>query len=316
MYRISNISLLAFLFALNLTASTVTLAVDPQWHMINVNNHGQGDAHLIIDGNIKGMIDLGEYDQATSHLVPYLKARGINHLDFVIISHPHTDHYGGLKALHDAGIAVNIVYSNLPPESVEDWNYKRSEFLNAVSLAGQHVQIEQGYVIPLNTASIKILYALKTTAIDGKQATINDYSIVMRWDAGGVRTLFTGDLDYNLGSVLSTKINVEAEILKVPHHGVTSMPPDSFFNSVDPQLTMNPSTTVLWGHSRGYQFRSWVGNRMHCHNGLNGNVVIRFGDAITLIPERETDSCRSGVLEIERRHNKLVLSPIFDLLMQ
>jgi len=67
-----------------------------QWMMINVNSTGkQGDAHLLIGGDKHFMIDTGQVYYVKNTLLPFFKKHNINHLDGVLITHPHFDHYGG-----------------------------------------------------------------------------------------------------------------------------------------------------------------------------------------------------------------------------
>ena len=298
-----------------------------EWHMINVNNSRQGDAHLLTDAGINTLIDAGSPEQGASHLVPYLQAHSISTIHHLFVSHPHTDHYGGIDALVDAGIIIKNVYYNLPPEGSDDFDYKQQEFLTTIdrclSQGAVTRDISKGFTFNLTNSKFKVLHAQKDNQINGQPIDLNDYSLIVQWDSGNYRTLFTGDLNANLGSELAELKHMKADILKVPHHGVTGIAPNSFFDTVDPQLAMFPSPRVLWDHPRGVQAKTWVtsNNIQYCHNGLNGNVVLEFGTHITATSEKPSQNCPNGRLEATpgekiNEKNTFNVTPIVSILLE
>jgi beta-lactamase superfamily II metal-dependent hydrolase len=85
------------------------------WVMLNVNKTGkQGDAHIISKGSMHFMIDTGQQYYVRSILIPYLRKHRITHLKGVLITHPHFDHYGGMKDLIESGISIDEIYMNMP----------------------------------------------------------------------------------------------------------------------------------------------------------------------------------------------------------
>lgn len=274
--------------------------------MVNVNFHSQGDANLLMDGSVVVLIDAGEKYAADQALIPYLSKKDINRIDHFFISHPHTDHYGGLESLLDSGIPVNNIYYNLPPVGFDDWNYKRVDFLTLINRAsnlGSTVRdIGAGFSVELPSSNIEVLYAQDgPTLKNGRRVSINDYSLILQWDAGGFRTLFTGDLNEPLGIELASEPHYKADILKVPHHGVTGVAPSVFFDVVDPQLNMFPSTIALWNHPRGDRVKKWTleSNIYYCNNGLNGDVVLRLNKSIvTAVSEKPSRNCPNAELDI------------------
>lgn len=282
-----------------------TLADSPEWHMVNVNTSKQGDAHLLIDSGVNTLIDAGSSSQAKSQLVPYLRAHEIATIHHLFISHPHTDHYGGLDALLNASVAVKNVYYNLPPIDSNDFDYKRTEFLAAISRAqnagAQALDVSAGFGLILANSRFKVLHAQKESMVNGRDIDINDYSIILQWDADDFRTIFTGDLNARLGAELAKRNDIKADVLKVPHHGVSGIAPNSFFDAVNPSLAMFPSTADLWVHQRGEQAKNWVKSKniSYCHNGLNGNVVLTFnGPSLTVKSNAPSAACPSRELTI------------------
>lgn len=297
----------------------------PEWHMVNVNNHTQGDAHVLIDNGVVSMIDAGQPSEAKRYLVPYLKAHNIRVIEHFWVSHPHTDHYGGIESLLDARIQIKNIYYNMPPEDVRDWNYIPFQFMatmnRAKSMGSKLFDVKKGFKVRTKNTTMTVIHAQKTKTVNGQTIDVNDYSLIMQWDAGEFRTLFTGDLNKKLGTKLSQFDFVKADILKMPHHGVTGIAPNSLFDTVAPSMVMFPSTKTLWNHPRGRQAKLWTLNQKinFCSNGLNGNVVLKFGKSVVAHIENATKDCPNGLLlfkpgekvGISRTVN---MSPIYSLL--
>ena len=298
-YFLLTLASLGTIFCFSISRSN-----SPEWHMVNVNNVRQGDAHLLIDNGIHVLIDVGSPEQGASHLVPYLRERGITTVQHLFISHPHTDHYGGIIALANAEIRIENIYYNLPAEGSDDFDYKRDDFLAVMerlrTTGAIAKDISKNFRVTLPSSKLTVLHAQKDGFIGDKKISVNDYSMIMQWDAGNYRVLFTGDLDSRLGEKLSQFEHFKADILKIPHHGVTSVAPDKFFDTVSPSLAMFPSTKTLWLHPRGAQVKSWtISNEVHyCHNGLNRNVILKISDRIIAASENPSNACPNGDLGI------------------
>lgn len=270
-------------FCLTILVSSTSCAKQaPVWHMVNCNTTSQGDCHLLEDNGMYTLIDAGQPHIADRALVPYLKARRISVIEHFFVSHPHTDHYGGLTSLIKAGVKVKNVYYNAPPAGVSDSDFKPGAFqwvLNSARNRGAILHnIDAGFKVELPNSILTVLEAKKERQAGG----VNDYSLIMTWDAGGYRTLFTGDLNRRLGQELAGIEKYRADILKVPHHGVTGIAPNEFFDNVGPSLIMVPAHKGLWFHPRGKQVKTWAEKNWAqrktyvCNNGFNGDVRISF----------------------------------------
>lgn len=271
--------------------------------MVNVNRNGEvGDAHILVNGDAVTMIDAGEYAQAKALLLPYLERNGIKSIDHFFVSHPHTDHYAGIDALLEGGIDIRNVYYNMPPEGVADFAFIPDAFratLGRAEARGAKLHdIGTGFKLSFSDGTeIKVLYAHKTRQLDGRKLSVNDYSLLLRWDTEGFRVLFAGDLNYQLGSYLAQYDYFKADILKVPHHGVTGLAPNIFFETVNPQLNMFPTPWILWTDPRIEQLKDWtMSKKIHyCVTGLNGDVVLTFKDSTLILqPEINTAACPAG----------------------
>jgi competence protein ComEC len=261
------------------------------WTMINVNySPQQGDAHLIQTRDGKNiLIDTGHLDPARKALVPFLQAKGIKKIDTVFITHPHKDHYDGLLAVLESGIPINDVYFNLPDKQVCDseipWgcdyehilNYRKMLASNQVNIleAKSGMQFYFGW-----GSSLKILYAFDGVNTPVGRTDINDMSLIMQLKHGFNTALFTGDLNAKLGEYLAREAkDINADILKLPHHGTEGAAPDAFYSAVSPKDVLVPSPALLWCSPRSARMKNWVeSHKMATYvNGFSGHIIVKMG---------------------------------------
>ena len=270
--------------------------------MIDVNSSRlQGDANLITVDDQVIMIDAGLASEARKSLIPYLKEREINHIDHFFVSHPHLDHYEGIAALWENDIKIDNLYVKNPPKHICDreipWgcNYQHVQnFISASKELGIKVHHPKtGFRINLPyDSSLEILHAQEDD-LPEKKIDVNDLSLIMKWKIYDFSILFTGDLNRNLGKHLSTDERMNADFLKIPHHGGRSLAPNSFFDAVSPAYILVPGPKWIWCGVRGNQTRNWVyKNKLpHWVNGLNGNIRVEFNDGNGKIVNQKNETC-------------------------
>ena len=255
------------------------------WTAINVSNVHQGDAHLIHKGNNNYLIDTGEYLQAKSYLLPSLESQGVTHLNGIIITHPHFDHYGGTTIVLESNITVDHIYMNMPTRKQmksEWWGGEYKHLLYIQEIAKKKnipiSPINKGDKYTFDKKSyMKVLYAYDGIHTPVGKTDINDMSaIIMIYDDKN-RFLLAGDLNNKLGTYLATHAkDIQADILKVPHHGTESFAPNSFFYTVAPKVIIVPAPKDLWCSDRSKRTKELIRTRNYKSyiNGFHGDITV------------------------------------------
>ncbi len=260
--------------------------------MLNVTPlEGQADCHLLefADGS-HVLIDPAEAWDAPGTALAQLKKRGITHLDLVIISHFHRDHYGCLINFLDAGIKIDRMVLNVPVKSAADievpWgcdlNHVQSVLAQLRARRIPYVTPKAGTRIWEVTNSDKVISGIDVLCLfDGVhspigQTAVNDTSIILRLFHGSTRVLFTGDMGPVLEAYLAkSDIDLKADLLKAPHHGADGVALDEFYSRIGATAVLVPSPKRLWESVRCLSIRNYlIEHHISTYvSGLCGNVT-------------------------------------------
>lgn len=201
-------------------------------HYIDV---GQADAALLLCDGASMLIDGGNVEDG-SLVVSYLGARGITELDYVVNTHAHEDHVGGLAGVL-AKYGAERVYA-----PVEEYDSKA--FHDFLSYAGEVTIPQAGDRWTLGEAEVTVLGPQQ------KYDETNNTSIVLRVDYGQTSFLFTGDAERTAESdLLDAGCDLAATVLKVGHHGSDTSTSYPFLREAAPEYAvLSVGTDNTYGH--------------------------------------------------------------------
>lgn len=204
---------------------------------------GQGDATLIRDGNGFDMLVDGGRKGASEYLLDYIREVGVDDLEVVVATHADSDHIGGLIAVIEADdIPVESVFYNGFPGTTQTW----TEFSDAVTSSGLSLnQAQYPNTYTWGGITVKVLNPT-SGMIDPDQ---NDASVVLLVDYAQISMLLPADIDSNIENKLPNRVTtLQADILKVAHHGSKHSTSQSFLQEVQPQEAIISVGTNPYGH--------------------------------------------------------------------
>lgn len=250
-----------------------------QVHFIDVV---QGDCELIISDDGKTMlIDSGEAEYGAK-VVNYIKNLGLNHLDYLIATHPHSDHMGGLATVILSDISVGKIIIPKIPEEFVPATRTYEGFLDAVADKGYKVSAAKTEKFEFGQGTISIFMT------DYSEDNLNNYSVVTRYDFGDSSFLFTGDMEDSVEKkLLIVGHDVNVDVLKVGHHGSNTSSSEEFLKVVTPDYCV-----IECGDNSNNHPNSKVVKRLKKYTDIilrtdiNGHVVFTTdGNVIEYITE-------------------------------
>lgn len=203
----------------------------------------QGDSILINTDGKNVLIDGGPR-AAGSTLLGYLSSVNVTHIDFLIATHSHEDHIGGLIAVMESAIAVDVVLYN-------GYNYTSQTFQEFMSLAQECnlTLAERNQVYPLSaTTNFTILNPVQPREF--ANTDINANSIVLKLQVNNVSFLFTGDATADAEqSMINAGLSLHSDVLKVAHHGSRTSTSQAFLDAVNPTYAViSAGVNNTYGH--------------------------------------------------------------------
>lgn len=190
-------------------------------HFIDV---GQADSALVTCDGHSMLIDGGNADD--SNLVySVLQRETDGHLDYVVGTHAHEDHIGGLSGAFEADTA-DVTFC---PVTEYDSKAFRNFKTRADERGGGITIPAVGDTFTLGEASVTVV------AVNSVPEDTNNTSIVIRIVYGNTSFLFTGDAEQETEEkILESGQNIESTVLKVGHHGSSTSTSQAFLDAVSP----------------------------------------------------------------------------------
>lgn len=198
--------------------SPITAAADLKIHFIDV---GQGDSILLQSGSQNMLVDAGPGSSGNT-VVNYLKSQGVSSLDVVVATHPHEDHIGGMIDILN-NFQVDLYVDNGVTHTTSTYEQLINRLVDEQI---PYAEVKAGKTIPfVEGITISVL---SPSSISGD---MNKDSIILKIIDGTQKVLLSGDSSLTPG-------DVQAQILKVPHHGSKTSSSLSYFKKVKPDVAV------------------------------------------------------------------------------
>lgn len=196
-------------------------------HFIDV---GQADSIFIRSGDHCMLIDAGNNDDGQD-LIRYLTEQQVKQLDYVIGSHPHEDHIGGLDDIIN-NFAIDTVL--MPPKAHTSKSFE--DVIDALEARQLSITFpEPGKSYALGQAEFTILGPLKDYDED-----LNNWSIALILSNGDHRFFFGGDMESAAEADLLAAYpqGLQTDVLKLSHHGSSTSSSEAFLEALKPSFAV------------------------------------------------------------------------------
>lgn len=268
----------------SLMQSTSVSSSDVIVHVIDV---GQGDCTLVQSGKFNILIDAGENGYGTT-VVEYLRSLKINHLDWIIATHPHSDHMGGIDTVIDEIDCDNIMMVYIPDE----YSISSKFYLSVLeSIEENDVTVtyaDEGDIYKFGELTMEVLHP----TFGEYRSDINDMSICLKFSCGDFGLITCGDITYEIEEELLDELHdLDADVFILNHHGSALSNSEEFITAISPDyaiISCGADNTYGHPHKSVIKLLSKLGIS-YFRTDRSGTVVISFVD----------DS-----IEIETEHNK------------
>lgn len=252
-------------------------------HFIDV---GQGSATLIQQGKTGILIDAGEREYGEV-VVDYIEKVGVSSLEYVVASHPHSDHIGGLdEVLYaypvDTVIMPELEESNTPTTRVYE------DLLTAVfdkDINTEFISGEKGYSFGLNEdIDVEVLGPVE------QSDNLNDMSVIVRVSAFDSEFMILGDaekdelesvysnpLNYNVSVITDAENAFKSDVIALGHHGSATSVYEPFLNAVNADVAViSCGKDNSYGHPHKEALEYVEDNGMTCYRtDETGDVVFK-----------------------------------------
>lgn len=284
--------------------------LSPDKFRVTFLDSGQGETSLVeLPDNKTMLIDgsTGSPDIGRMVIAPHLWSKGIRHIDYLVLSHAHPDHFGGLLYIMD-NFGIGEIWSNGRYLPEADDFFRKIDQYNI-----PHRILKRGDV--LETADYKFLalhpydefFAGSTR---GAYSNQNSDSLVLKIESDGMSVLFTGDIEaeaeddlVHLGKWL------KSDIIKVPHHGSRTSSSAGFLAAVSPKtavVSVGKNNSFNHPHQEAIERYETAGASFY-RTDMDGAITItQNGDSYIIETIKDRQFKKAGSWKDEIRNLRLL----------
>lgn len=223
----------------------------------------------------------------------FIWSLGRTQLDYVLATHAHADHMGGLSDVLRNITVREAIVGYAPADDPEYCSFSGSA-------KRQHVQIyavAAGEKVEIDGVTVEVLWP---PPANGRAVTSgNDDSVVLRLVYGSISVLLAGDIERNAEeSLVASGVDLKADVLKVPHHGSRTSSTDAFVDAVNPKLAViSVGERSRFGHPHASVVNRYMTRGIELlQTGRNGMVTVETeGAAINVTTYRRAEDSKPAI---------------------
>lgn len=235
---------------------------------------GQGDSEFIELPNGETMLIDAGTNETGKNVVDYIKSLGYTSINYVVGTHPHEDHIGGLD---DVIKTFDIGSIYMPKVTADTKTFE--DVLDAAESKNLMINTAKSGVSIMDTEDLSVKFLAPT--LDSYENT-NDYSAVVKVVYGDTSYLFTGDAEEFSENLITDDVN--ADVLKVGHHGSSTSTSTEFLKKVSPSsavISCGKDNSYGHPHSETLQKLADMGTAVYRTDELGTIVSVSDGKTIT-----------------------------------
>jgi beta-lactamase domain protein len=240
---------------------------------------GNADCEIIrMEDGTNIVIDAGTKDQS-GNIIRALKRKGIRKIDYLIATHPHADHIGGMEDIIDSAEIGTVVFPSVVHTSKTYENLLKKIKEKEIPA----VKAESGVVLhETDRCKIQLVAPKK----DEKYESLNNYSAVLHIAYGNTTFLFAGDAE-KLSENEMLNYEIRSDVLKVGHHGSRTSSSEKFIAKVNPRIAViSCGKDNEYGHPHQETLQTLKNAEVY-RTDKNGDIIIHTdGTNLTVATEK------------------------------